>query len=67
MIQITQEELWAFNILNNQVKNVQSELQKDIAARDSYIKLLEKKYKAIFNPQTGQLEPKPKTEKTKKR
>ena len=55
---ITQEELWAFNILNNQVQNVQAELQKDIAARDSFIKLLEKKYKAVFNPEKGQLEPK---------
>ena len=57
-IQISQEELWAFNILNNQVQNVQQELQKDVAARVSYIKLLERKYKAIFNQQTGQLEPK---------
>jgi len=62
MIQLTQEEMWAFNILNNQVTSVQSELQKDIAARDSLIKLLENKYDAVFNPQNGQLEPKPKEE-----
>ena len=60
MIQLTQEELWAFNILNNQVNNVQAELNKDVAARNSYIKLLEGKYNAVFNQEKGQLEPKPK-------
>ena len=63
MINLTKEELWAFNILNNQVNNVQAELQKDIAARDSYIKLLESKYDAIYNQAKGQLEQKPKKEK----
>ncbi len=60
MIKLAQEELWAFNILEAQIRNVQEELQRDIAARDSYIKLLEGKYEAVFNPAKGQLEPKPK-------
>jgi len=55
---ISQEELWAFNILNNQVNNVQAELQRGIAARDSFIKLLENKYDAVFK--NGQFEPKEK-------
>lgn len=58
MIQPTQEEIWAFNILNANTQKVQEELQRCIAAQQSYIKLLEKKYKAVFNPQTGTLESK---------
>lgn len=55
MIQISQEELWAFNILDAQIANVESELRKDIAARDSYIKLLELKYDATLDPKSGSL------------
>ncbi len=62
MIQLMQEEVWAFSILNNQVTNVQAELQRDIAARGSFIKLLEGKYDAVFNPEKGQLEPREKEE-----
>ncbi len=55
MIQLQEDELWAFNILNNQIKNVQEELGKDISARDAFIKLLEVKYKAKFDPTSGTL------------
>jgi len=58
MTQLTQGELWAFNILNNQVQNVQAELQRGVSAREAFIKLLEVKYKAKFDPATGTLEPK---------
>ena len=56
MIQLTQEEVWAFNILEGSAKNAQAELQRMIAARDSYIGLLEGKYNATFDPKTGQFE-----------
>jgi len=58
MINITQEELWAFNVLNNQVANGQAELHRSAAARASYISLLESKYDAVFNLEKCQLEPK---------
>jgi len=58
MIQLTQEEVWTFNILEGSAKNAQAELQRMIAARDSYIGLLEAKYNAIFDRKTGTLEPK---------
>lgn len=52
---ISQEELWAFNILDNQIASVELELRKDIAAKDSYIKLLELKYDATLDPKSGNL------------
>ena len=55
---MNQEETWALNIITAQTVNAQSELQRCIAARDSLIKLLEKKYKTIYNPETAKFEPK---------
>ena len=60
MIQISQEEMWAFNILDGQVRSNMAEAQRSQAARDSFIKLLERKYKAVFNQETGKLEKKEK-------
>jgi len=60
MITLTQEEVWTFNILEGSAKNAQAELQRMVAARDSYIALLEGKYNATFDPKTGELEPKTK-------
>jgi len=57
---ITQEEQWALNVLTQATVNAQAELQRLVAARNSNIKLLEDKYNAVFNQQTGQFEPKPK-------
>lgn len=57
-IKITQEEVWGFNILDGQVRSNMIETQRSQAARDAFIKLLERKYKAIFNQETGTLEPK---------
>lgn len=51
---ISQEETWALSILTATAQNQQAELQRVMAARESYIKLLEDKYKATFDPQTGQ-------------
>ena len=56
-INITQDEVHAFNILEANAKYLNDEFQKTIAARDSYIKLLEYKYKATFDSSTGKLEP----------
>ena len=63
MIQITQEELWGFNVLDGQVRNAMAEVKRLQAARDSYIKLLELKYNAVYDPKTGTFGPKPKKEK----
>ncbi len=60
MIQLTQEEVWAFNILDGTVRNQQAEMGRSIAARQAYIQALEAKYDATFNSATGQFEPKEK-------
>ena len=53
MVKISQEEMWAFNILDGQVRSNMTEAQRAQDARDSYIKLLELKYNAVFNPKKG--------------
>jgi len=58
MIELTQEEVYTFNIISNQITNIQAEMQRLIAAKDSYISLLEGKYNATFNKETGKLEEK---------
>jgi len=58
MIQLTQEEVWVSNILNNSIQQMQAELQRNVAAQSAFIKLLENKYKAMFDPESGQLKPK---------
>lgn len=63
MIELTNSEIWAFNVLSSSVQNAQQELQRAIAARDAYIKLLENKYEAEFDMSTGQLKPKGKESK----
>jgi len=59
MIQPTQEETWAFKILDNEVIQAEAVWQRAMAARGANIKLLEFKYNAVHNPQTGNLEPLP--------
>jgi len=54
MIELKQEDIWAFNIINTSTKNAQDELNRILAARDSFIKMLEQKYNADFDAQTGQ-------------
>ena len=58
MIQLTQEEMNAINLLGAQAQQAQTQLQQIQAAQMSVIKLLEAKYDAVFNQQTGQFEPK---------
>lgn len=53
MVNITNAELWAFNVLNNSINSTQAELQRAIASREAYVKLLEGKYHARFNPEDG--------------
>ena len=64
-IQITSDEVLAFNVQNNAVLNAQAELQRAISAKNALLALLEVKYNAKFNPATGQLEEKPKEKKDK--
>jgi len=58
MLELTQEEIWALNVLNNAAQNAQAEFQRTIAAQKSNIALLELKYNAIFDPKTGTLKEK---------
>lgn len=62
MIKLDDAEVWAFNVLNSSVNNTKAELDRAIAARDAYIRLLESKYDAVFDQATGQLNPKEKVE-----
>jgi len=57
VIPITNAEVWALNMLNGGVDNAQAELQRAIAARGSYISLIEGKYRAKFDPDTGEFTP----------
>ena len=61
-IRITKEEAWASNTLNREIQDLKDALQRAAAARDAFMALLEAKYNARFNPDTGRLEPKPKEE-----
>ena len=63
-IKATQEEGWASNVLNSAVKSANEELRRAIAARDSYLALLEFKYDATFDRQSGEFMPKEKEDKT---
>jgi len=60
MIELTQDEVNAINIIATQAQNLQAQLNQTLAAQKSVIALLEKKYKATFNPVTGTLEEKTK-------
>ena len=55
---MTQEEMWGLNGLNSLVQNTQAELQRQVKATEAFIKLLEIKYDAVYDPLTGKLEPK---------
>jgi len=55
LIELTKEEIWASNILNGQINNAQAELQRVAAARNAFIKLLEIKYNAVFDPKSNKL------------
>lgn len=62
MVKLTEQELWAFNLLNSSATNTQAELNRMVAARDAFVKLLEIKYDATFDPSTGRLETKKKAQ-----
>ena len=57
MIELTQDEVNAINIIAAQAQNLQAQLNQVLAAQKAVVALLEKKYKAKFNPETGQLGP----------
>lgn len=54
-IQIAQEELNTFNILQGHIDTISAELRASIAARDNYIRLLEAKYNATYDLKSGKL------------
>ena len=54
-IQPTKDEIYAFNVLNGTCEKNQQELNQSIQARDAYIKLMEIKYQAKYDPMTGTL------------
>lgn len=58
MIQLTQEEIWAWNSLNSGIEEAKGELQRRVGARDAYTQLLEAKYNARFDVASGQFMPK---------
>jgi len=62
MIQLTQEEVNAFNIISAQANNIKTQLEAAQAAQKAFINLLELKYDAVFDEKTGQLKEKEKVE-----
>lgn len=60
MVNITNAEQWALNVLGNAINLAQDELQRALAAKEAYIKLLESKYDAEFGPESGEFKPKEK-------
>ena len=54
-IKPTEQEIYAFNMLNNACTNTQAELNRMVQARNAYIELMESKYQAKYNPETGTL------------
>jgi len=56
MIILEDGELKLINILASRSQGAKAEFDGCMVAQASLIKLLEKKYKAIFNAETGQLE-----------
>ena len=57
---ITPDETKALEILTLTVRQLDAELQRQMAARASVIALLEAKYDSVFNEQTGIFTPKAK-------
>jgi hypothetical protein len=55
---ITQDETNVLTILTNSVQQLNNEFQRQLAARKSYIQLLEDKYESTFDEVTGQLKKK---------
>jgi len=66
MIELTPDEVNAFNIISQQAVSLQNQLTQTQAAQRAMVSLLEIKYNATFNDKTGQLEPKPKEKEDKK-
>ena len=58
MVRLTKEEVWALNTLNSSAAKAREESQRATASVSAYIKLLEIKYNAIFDPNSGELKPK---------
>lgn len=55
-IQMTKQEMTAFNVLNSTVINCETAYKESIEARGAYLELVGLKYHAVFDPQTGKFE-----------
>ena len=54
MIELSQAEMDAINIIAMQAQSLQAKLNQATGAQQALIALLEKKYKAVFDPASGQ-------------
>lgn len=63
MIEITKDEVNAFNIISAQSQNAKTQLDVAQSAQKAMISLLEIKYDAVFDDKTGQFTPKKEVEK----
>lgn len=61
MIQLEGGELNLINILASNSQRTKNEFDKCMSAQESLIKLIEKKYNAVFDQKTGEFNPKQKT------
>jgi len=62
MITITQEEANALNIIGQQAITLQNQFNQVKAAQGAMITLLENKYDATFQAETGQFKPRVKSD-----
>ena len=58
MINLTQDEVNAFNIIAAQANNAKVQLDSALSAQKAMISLLEIKYDAVLDKETGQFIPK---------
>ena len=66
-IKFTQVEIRISNILNSLANAADNELKAAIANRDGFTEILENKYDAVFDPESGTLKPKEKAKKKEKK
>jgi hypothetical protein len=58
MIQLSQDEVVAFNILAVKAQETQEMLNGAVAAQQAFISLCELKYNAVYDKETGKFNPK---------
>jgi len=58
MVEMTQGEVTAFNIVARQIASLRGQFKQAMEAQKAMIALLEVKHNATFDAETGQFEPK---------